>query len=136
MFVLELLGKHRALVAEHIRIKSYRALVESILLYNCGTWALSSSLADKLDRAQRKMLRRVLGVSWRDKLRNEDLYARCGIMPASLQSPNARWRLFGYVLRMNENVPARQAITFYFNEKSHKGRQLRKLLHYCFCFVR
>jgi hypothetical protein len=120
---LEMLWKHRALVAEHVRIKSYRALVESILLYNCGTWALSSSLADKLDRAQRKMLRRVLGVSWRDKLRNEDLYARCGIMPASLQSVNARWRLFGHVLRMNENVPARQAMAFFFNEKSHKGRQ-------------
>jgi hypothetical protein len=44
-----MLWKHRALVAEHIRIKSYRALVESIILYNCGTWALSSSLADKLD---------------------------------------------------------------------------------------
>jgi hypothetical protein len=24
---------------------------------------------------------------------------------------------------MNENVPARQAMAFYFNEKSHKGRQ-------------
>ncbi len=70
---LEMLWNHRTLIAEHIRIKSYRALVESILLYKCGTWALSSSLADKLDRAQRKMLRRVLGVSWRDQLRNEDL---------------------------------------------------------------
>ncbi len=69
------------------------------------------------------MLRRVLGVSWRDKLRNEDLYARCGIMPTILQSVNARWRLFGHVLRINENVPARQAMAFYFNEKSHKGRQ-------------
>ncbi len=61
------------------------------------------------------MLRHVLGrgESWRDKLklliiRNEDLYARCGIMPANLQSVNARWRLFGHVLRMHENMPARQ----------------------------
>jgi hypothetical protein len=51
---LEILRKHRALVAEHIRIKSYRALVESILIYNCGTWALSSSLADKLARSSSK----------------------------------------------------------------------------------
>jgi hypothetical protein len=29
---------------------------------------------------------------------------------------------FGHVLRMNENVPSRQAITFYFSVKSHKGR--------------
>jgi hypothetical protein len=36
---------------------------------------------------------------------------------------NARWRLFGHVLRMNENVLARQSMDCYFNEKSHKGRQ-------------
>ncbi len=29
----------------------------------------------------------------------------------------------GHVLRMNENVPARQAMVWYFDDKSHKGRQ-------------
>jgi hypothetical protein len=120
---LEKLWKHRSLVALDVRLKAYRALVESVLLYNCGTWALSSLLADKIDRAQRKMLRRVLGVTWRDKITIENLYARCNVVPASVQVVNARWRLFGHVLRMNENVPARQAMYCYFNEKSHKGRQ-------------
>ena len=36
---LEKLWKHRSLVALDVRLKAYRALVESILLYNCGTWA-------------------------------------------------------------------------------------------------
>ncbi len=31
-----------------------------IFLYNCGTWDVSSFLADNIDRAYRKMLRRVL----------------------------------------------------------------------------
>ncbi len=44
-------------------------------------------------------------------------------MPASVKVVNARWRPFGHALRMNENVPARQAMNCYFNEKSHKGRQ-------------
>ncbi len=43
-------------------------------------------------------------------------------MSVSVQVVNARWRLFGHVLRMNENVPASQAITCYFNDKIHKGR--------------
>ncbi len=58
---LEALWKDRSCVAQAIRIQSYRALVESVLLYNCGTWALSSALADRLDCAQRKMLRKVIG---------------------------------------------------------------------------
>ncbi len=71
------------------------------------------------------MLRRVLGVTWRDKIATENLYARCNCnaVPASLQAVNARWMFLCNVLRMNENVPARRAMTCYFNEKSHKGRQ-------------
>ncbi len=113
---LEKLWKHRTLVALDVRLKAYQALVESVLLHNSGTWALSSLLADKIGRAQRKMLRRVLGVTWRDKTTIENLYARCNVVPASVQVVNARWRLFCHVLRMNENVPARQAMDCHFNE--------------------
>lgn len=118
---LEALWKHRSLVAQHIRIHAYRAIVESVLLYNCGTWALTQSLASKLDCAQRKMLRRVLGIKLLDKVTNADLYARCGIQPASIQVVNARWRLFGHTLRMNERTPARKAMAYYF-VNDHDGR--------------
>ena len=59
---LELLWKHPKLVCEEVRLQSYKALVESVLLYNSGTWALTQALADKLDSFQRKSLRRVLNV--------------------------------------------------------------------------
>jgi hypothetical protein len=104
------------------RLKSFNALVESVLLFNCGTWALTVQLADRLDGAHRKMLRRALGLKWSDYESNIDFYARFNIVPASIQSLNARWRLFGHTLRMNEGTPARQAMAFYF-ERDHKGRQ-------------
>jgi len=119
---MEAMWKHPKLVAQSIRVHSYRAIVESVLLYNCGTWALTEALADRLDRFQRKLLRRVLGLKWSDKVTNEDLYARCGIPPASVQALNARWRLFGHTLRMDENTPARQAMAYYF-VKDQPGRQ-------------
>ena len=50
------------------------------------------------------------------------MYARYKIVPASIQSINARWRLFGHTLRMKESTPAVQAMTYYF-EHDHKGRQ-------------
>ena len=120
---LEAMWKHRSLVAQKIRVDAYRALVESVLMYNCGTWALTEALSDKLDRCQRKMIRRVLGLKWSDRVTNINLYARCGISPASLQVVNARWRLFGHTLRMNEGSPARKAMAFYFmHDKSMSGR--------------
>ena len=68
------------------------------------------------------MLRRVLGIQWSDRVTNLDLYARCNVLPASIQSLNSRWRLFGHTLRMNEDTPARLAMVYYFVQ-DHKGRQ-------------
>ncbi len=45
---LEVLWKHRSYVAKAIRLQSYRALVEPVLLFNCGTKALASALANRL----------------------------------------------------------------------------------------
>ena len=119
---LEVIWKHRSLVPTKTRIQSYQALVESVLMYNCGTWGLTEILADKLDRFQRKLLRRVMGVSWSDRVSNEELYERSSIVPASEQAVDARWRLFGHTLRMHEESPAKQATAcYFFNDQ--KGRQ-------------
>ena len=50
------------------------------------------------------MIRRVLSFKLSDRITNADLYARCGIEPVSVQVVNARWRLFGHTLRMNEHT--------------------------------
>ena len=42
------------------------------------------------------------------------MYNRCGIAEASTQVLNARWRLFGHTLRMDELSPARKAMAYYF----------------------
>ena len=119
---LEKLWKHRNLVAERVRILSYRALVESVLLYNCGTWSLTEVQSDRIDRCQRKMIRRVLGVKCVDKISNKALYERCNILPASIQAQSARWRLFGHTLRLHSDTPARKAMAYYF-KKDQPGRK-------------
>ena len=90
-------------------------MVESILLYNCSTWALSEGEANKLDVFQRKLIRQVLGYKWSDKISNNDLYAEAGLEAASIQVVKARWMLFGHTLRLHEHTPARLAMLSYFN---------------------
>ena len=43
---------------------------------------------------------------WSDEVSNEDLYKEAGVVPASLQVLDARWRLLGHILRTNKNTPA------------------------------
>lgn len=118
---LEKLLKNRKLVTRRVRLMSYRAIVESVLLYNCGTWALTVAQAYRLDCCQRRLLRRVIGLRWFHKKTNIELYKMCCISPASFQALYARWRLFGHTLRMDPDTPARQAMAYYF-VKDHPGR--------------
>ena len=119
---MEALWTHHNIVAQRIRINAHRIIAESVLLYNCGTWALTEVLSNTLDCTQRKMIRRVLGIKLSDRITtNADVYARCGIQPASIQVINARWRLFVHTLRMSQHAPARKAMAYYFIE-DHDGR--------------
>jgi hypothetical protein len=49
----------------------------------------------------------------------KDLFERmsCKVLE---QVMNARWRLFGHTLRMNEHTPARKAMTYYLTD-DHEG---------------
>ena len=49
-------------IKNNIKIKLYKALVKSILTYNCGTWALAQTELNKLDAFHRKQLRKVLNI--------------------------------------------------------------------------
>ncbi|GFN98606.1 endonuclease-reverse transcriptase [Plakobranchus ocellatus] len=54
---------------------------------------------------------------------NASLYKKCREAPLSMQVLEARWRLFGRVLRRDRNIPANKAMLFYFpDNKRARGR--------------
>ena len=55
---------------------------------------LTTSLAEKVDFFQRKLLRKLMGIKWSDKISNKTLYIINVILPlhASVQVLDARWR--------------------------------------------
>ena len=59
------------------RMRLYNAYVIPVLMYNAGTWALTSAQSNKLDAFHRKQLRQVLNIRWPFKITNERLYERC-----------------------------------------------------------
>ncbi|GFO26876.1 endonuclease-reverse transcriptase [Plakobranchus ocellatus] len=105
------------------KIKLYNSLVKSVLLYNCGTWALTKTDEDRLDSFHRKQLRNTLGIRYPTIISNASLYKKCRKAPLSMQVLEARWRLFGHVLRRDRNIPANKAMLFYFSDnKRARGR--------------
>ena len=108
------------------RVKLYNSLVRSVLLYNCSTWGMSSTDEDKIDSFHRQQLRHLLNIKYPNKIRSKHLYKTTKTHTISTDITRARWKLFGHVLRMDKDTPARKAMKFYFeqtNAAKFKGRK-------------
>lgn len=61
-----------------LRYRMVKCYVWSILLYGMETWTLKVSSINKLEAFEMWTLRRMLSISWTDKVRNEDVLRRAG----------------------------------------------------------
>ena len=91
----------------------YEAQVVSVLLYNCGCWSAPKHVLSKLDTCSRKHLRTILNIHWpKGVISNKELYRRCNTVPITERVRQARWKLFGHILRMDDNCPPVLALRF------------------------
>ncbi|GFR82743.1 hypothetical protein ElyMa_002371300 [Elysia marginata] len=109
--------------------KLYKALVKSVLTYNCGTWAPTQSQEERLNAFHRKQLKKVLNIKYPVKITNSSLYNKCNERPLSIFILESRWRLFGHILRRDSQILANQAMSGYFvtEGSKFKGRPLTTL---------
>ena len=103
------------------RIQLYNSIVKPVLTYNSSTWGLTKSELNSLDAFHRQQLRRVCGNL---RMRNRRLYEQCKSNPVSQEIAKSRMRLFGHVLRLNQQTPAQKSMQFYF-ENHDQSRQFR-----------
>ena len=107
-------------------IQVYEAMVVSIIMYNCASWAVPNDILNKLDICHRKHLRQILKIKYPNRISNVKLYTICSTKPLSARVKIARWRMFGHVLRSPENTPAALALHFAVVGSSiYKGRRGR-----------
>jgi hypothetical protein len=58
------------------KIKLFRSLVMSILLYGYESWAITPETTRRVQSFETKCFRRVLGISWRNKRTNDLLWSQ------------------------------------------------------------
>lgn len=113
------LGKvwRRDVVKTKKRLLLFKAFVQPHFLYNLGVQGMNQTLESRLDTAQRKLLRRTLGIFYPNKISNAKLYKTTGIEPLSTVARKTRWRLFGHLLRQDPTTPANLATCAFFKAK-------------------
>ena len=99
-----------SLISKNLKIKIYRTIILSVVLYGCVTWSLTLKEERRLRVFENRVLRRVFGPKrdevtgeWR-KLHNEelsDLYSLPNIVRV-VKSRRMRWA--GHVARMGERI--------------------------------
>ena len=96
--------------------------VESVLLYGCDAWSLTATDEKALDGVYTRMLRAALNVSWKDHIRNSDLYGKHPRLSDTIRQ--RRMRLAGHCVRHPE-LTASQLILW----KPTHGRKSRGRPH-------
>ena len=58
-------------ISFEIKIKLYKSLILSILLYGCESWTLTAETTRRVQAFEMKCYRRMLGITWKDRKTNE-----------------------------------------------------------------
>ena len=104
------------------KIKLYQSLVKSILLYNCGTWALTLTEEERLNAYPPKQLKKIINIRYPKKITNKSLYRICQQKSLSLQVLSAGRSLFGHMLRRDKDIPPNKTTRAYFIPNGNKLR--------------
>ena len=84
------------------KIKVYQACVLSTLLYSSESWTTYSKQENRLESFHMRCLRRILGITWEDKLTNNFVLEKCNMLSIHSLLCQRRLRWLGHVRRMND----------------------------------
>ena len=109
------------------RIRLLKCYVWSTLLYGCETWTVSKTMEARLEAAEMWFYRRMLKVSWVEKVSNTEVLRRAGVQQdLVLKIIHRQISFIGHVLRKGQLEEA--ALTGRIQGKRARGRQRGTLL--------
>ena len=82
------------------KLKVYQACVLSTLLYSSESWSMYARQENRLESFHLRCLRRILGITWQDKVTNAAVQAGSLSMHLMLSQRRLRW--LGHVHRMED----------------------------------
>ena len=86
----------------HTKIQIYRACIVSTLLYDGKCWTLLARQERKLNAFHTRSLRRILNITWQDKVPSNTVLERAGCTSMFTLLKQRRIRWLGHVVRMDD----------------------------------
>lgn len=87
-------------ISIQLKIRLLKCYIWPILTYGCEAWTITPELIRNLEAAEMWFLRRILGISYKDKITNVEVLKRTGVKRELISSITSRQLKFlGHVIR-------------------------------------
>src|SRR3984885_572296 len=111
-----------------IRLKGkiYKTMIRPVMLYGAEAWAMTRREEEILERAEMKMLRWMLGISLREKKRNEYIREKLGVVCVTDKMREIRLRWYGHVMRKEDDNCTKRIMKAEVYGKRSRGRPRKR----------
>jgi hypothetical protein len=110
-------------IALQTKVRLLNSIVIPTATYACETWKMTAKTIRRLNVFQQRCLRRILKITYRDRVTNEEVHRRTLTRPLSEIVVERRMRFAGHVMRQPPTRLPRTAITW--NPRQGKRKQGR-----------
>ena len=105
-----------------LKIKLYMTVIKPVLLCGAECWTVRKKEEQILEKTEMKMLRRIKGVTLRDRVKSVDIRKELGVSSIQEKVREMRLRWYGHMQRMEENNEVRAVGDMRVPGKSPRGR--------------
>ncbi|KAI8498319.1 hypothetical protein Bbelb_242630 [Branchiostoma belcheri] len=93
-------------------MKLFQSIVVPTAVYACESWRSPKETVEMLDTFQRRCLRTILGISWRDHVSNAELMQRAKVPPLSAIKMKRILNFAGHVWKLPDLRTTKTALTW------------------------
>ena len=94
------------------KMRLFDPLILPVALYGAECWQLKTTEQRRLDAFQLRCLRRILGVTYKDRVTNAEIYRRTEQYPLTKKLSWRRLRYVGHLTRMRDTRLTKQSMTW------------------------
>ncbi|RVE40575.1 hypothetical protein evm_014776 [Chilo suppressalis] len=97
-------------IPQCLKTKVFNQCVLPVMTYGAETWTLTVRLVHRFKVAQRAMERAMLGVSLKDRIRNEVIRQRTRVIDIAHRISKLKWQWAGHICRRTDNRWGRRVL--------------------------
>lgn len=112
-------------ITKETKMKIFKTIYRPILTYGAESWVLSERQKNKIQAAEMKYLRRVKGITLKDRIRSTQIREELKVKPMMefIEQKQLSW--WGHIQRMEEERPAKRIYETRIQNKRKRGRPRR-----------